>query len=141
MKKGKWLSFSAAIKLAKNRPGIYEIRMDRIPLKVGIAGKLLKRLRQHARSSQKCLKSSFPEPWSNPSQVKSTASILAKHLYFDTSFAPIFNLHTEQGRVTFLEQRCKVRFEETRTREAARRKERSLEAIGKYRYLGRVEAR
>lgn len=138
---GRWLRFGRAVSIAPNRPGIYEIQIGRIKLKVGIAGNLRRRLRQHACSRQQYLVSEDPEPWLDPSQVRSRASILAKHLYFDRSIAPGFDLRAEEGRRTFLAQNCKVRFEETMTREQARIRERELEASNAYRYFGPVVIR
>ena len=118
--------------------------MRQLLLKVGIASNLLRRLQQHARSSQSRLKSSTgaeKASWQFPSEVASKSSILAKHLYFDRSITKNYDLCTEEGRRNFLENECEVRFNETNTREEARRCEQELEATKQYRYVGTVIVR
>src|SRR5688572_6584182 len=61
-------------------PGIYKIyTLKDEPLKVGIAGNLQKRLRQHRDSRQKYLQLKPRGTWANRSDVVSKRSILAKH--------------------------------------------------------------
>lgn len=86
-------------------PGIYEIYTnDGMALKVGIAANLKKRLLQHANSRQKSLKFSIEAENVMPSDVDSKQSILAKHLYFDSSISPKYNLTSEIGRQSFLNE-------------------------------------
>jgi hypothetical protein len=132
-----WMRFSEIPDDLRGRPGIYEIRSDLTLLKVGMSVDLYRRLRDHARSPQRGLKGSA-EPWENPSQVASKRSILAKHLYFDRSIAPEFDLRTEDGRRSFLETRCMVRYQVLPTEEAALAREQEMEERGGYRYLGDV---
>lgn len=124
------------------RPGIYEIYTnDGVALKVGIASNLRQRLRQHARSKQSSLKFAHDQPGLSPGEVRSKQSILAKHLYFDSSISTEYDLTSEQGRQTFLNEFCHLIILETETREEARRIEREKEAMGGYRYVGRVTRR
>ena len=136
----KWLRFSEIPTSARGQPGLYEIRYARVLLKVGIAGNLLTRLRQHSDSLQRRLKGPLSDPSTVPKDVVSKGSILAKHLYFDRSIAPGFDLRTEAGRQSFL-AKCRVRLEFLPTREVARQRERVLEQSQKYRYCGRVQLR
>lgn len=76
-------------------PGIYEIyTLEGVPLKVGIAGDLRRRLVDHGRSAQSGLKFRVGNSARTPRQVVSKRSILAKHLYFDTSIAPDYDSAT-----------------------------------------------
>ena len=77
----KWLRFSEIPESARGRPGLYEIRYGRVMLKIGIAGDLSRRLRQHGDSLQRRLMGPLSNPWTDPKDVVSKASILAKHLY------------------------------------------------------------
>src|SRR5262245_6793387 len=123
------------IEQLRRKPGLYEVLRGRIRLKVGISGDLGKRLTQHAKSLQRKLKSVHPEPWVDPSHVRSNGSILAKHLYFDKTIAfRDYDLRTEAGRRAFLECECRVRFVTTRDRQDARKLERALEATKIYLY-------
>lgn len=70
--------------------------------------------------------------------MKSKRSILAKHLYFDRTIAAGYDLRTEEGRASFLEERCRIRFEGASSRKAARQREMVLESSKKYRYVGRL---
>jgi len=117
---------------ARGCPGLYEIWYGRVRLKVGIAGDLAKRLRQHANSLQRRLKGPRHVPWTDSSVVLSKSSILAKHLYFDRSIEPQLDLRTEEGRRSFL-AKCHVRLEYLPTREDARQRERVLERRYRYR--------
>jgi hypothetical protein len=123
-------------------PGIYEILTDSgVALKVGIAANLRRRLLQHRASRQSCLKLKPGGKWNNPSDVVSKASILAKHLYYDGSIAVEYDLSTEDGRQTFLRERCYILFQFTRTRAEARELEKRRETNGQYRYLKAVRKR
>ena len=137
----RWMRIDEAVVKAPSRPGLYQIKMGREFLKVGISANLRKRLHQHAKSSQARLKSPLPEPWTDPNQVASKGSILAKHLYFDRQVTQVYDLCCEEHRVAFLREQCWVCFRPTRSREAARLLERELETTGKYRYVGRVVRR
>jgi hypothetical protein len=125
-----------------NKAGVYQIFTDDgIPLKVGIATKLRARLRQHARSSQKYLKFKHEGTGVQPSDVRSTRSILAKHLYFDSSISPAYDLTTEEGRRKFLQAECYLMITYTDSRETARRLEKLFEAKKMFRYQGVVVCR
>tara|TARA_B100000929_G_scaffold257911_1_gene220873 strand:- start:161 stop:697 length:537 start_codon:yes stop_codon:yes gene_type:complete len=122
-----------------NKAGVYQIFTDDgIPLKVGIATKLRARLRQHAKSSQKYLKFKHEGTSIQPSDIRSTRSILAKHLFFDSSIAPAYDLTTEEGRCTFLQAECYLMITYTDNRETARELEKLLEAKKMFRYQGVV---
>ncbi|MFC6340098.1 hypothetical protein [Pseudomonas karstica] len=117
-------------------PGLYEIVTDEGGmLKVGISGNLRKRLVQHRQSRQSRLKLKEGGQWSNPSDVMSKQSILAKHLFFRSPVTG-FDLKTEAGRQVFLEQRCHVLVTVTLTREEAREMERLKEQSGAYPFVG-----
>lgn len=134
-------SFSQVDQLL-NKPGMYQIFTDEdISLKVGIATKLRARLRQHAKSSQKYLKFKHEGAEIQPSDVRSTRSILAKHLYFDSSIAPAYDLTTEEGRRKFLHAECYLMITYTDNREAARELERLFEGKKILRYQGKVVKR
>ena len=122
-----------------NKSGLYQIFTDDgIPLKVGIATKLRARLRQHAESSQKYLQFKHKGTDIQPSDVRSNRSILAKHLYFDSSVAPDYKLTTEEGRRNFLQADCYLVITYTQNRAAARELEKLLEAKKFFRYQGKV---
>jgi hypothetical protein len=135
-----WLRFDQCEALPHGS-GVYEIRCGAELLKVGIAGDLHKRLRAHARSAQRRLLSKDTPPWPDPSGVKSSQSILAKHLYFDRSLAPAHDLRVEADRLRFLNEKCQFRYRTTETREEARTIEVELEKSGAYRYVGPVRIR
>lgn len=136
------LKFSEIPSGVPDSPGIYEIHtLEGIALKVGIASNLRSRLNQHAKSRQSGLKLKPGGNWSNPSDVISKGSILAKHLYFDSVIAPGYDLQTQDGRRDFLESECRVYFEVMPSRELAREKEVLREREGDYRYVGRVIVR
>ena len=141
MNRREWCRFSELPGLLRGKSGWYEIRFGRMYLKVGIASNLLRRLRQHGKSSQHRLVSPMPGPWVHPNQVVSKGPILAKHLYFDRGITTRYNLKTQEGRAQFLEERCQLRYTLTTTDSAARRMEKRLEQSGKYRYVGRVRVR
>lgn len=122
-----------------NKPGLYQIFTDDgIPLKVGIATKLRARLRQHAKSSQNYLQFKHKGTDIQPSDVRSKRSILAKHLYFDSSITPDYKLTTEEGRRNFLQADCYLVITYTENRAAARELEKLLEAEKFFRYQGKV---
>lgn len=123
-------------------PGIYEIwARRRVPLKVGIAANLRQRLMAHAASRQSGLRCKPSGRPTEPSDVRSNKSILAKHLYFDREIARGFDLTTEEGRRSFLATRCFIRYRTTASADAARVIEKRLEATSQYRYQGRVRRR
>lgn len=123
-------------------PGIYEIWAGpRVPLKVGIAANLRKRLVAHSASRQSGLRLRPGGRWSEPADVRSNKSILAKHLLFDREITHEFDLSTESGRRNFLATRCFIRYRTTVSRDAAREIEVKLEATGRYRYHGLVRRR
>ena len=124
-------------------PGYYEIwTLAGELLKVGIAGNLRKRLTHHGQSVQRGLKAvNGKTVWSDPSEVSSKRSILAKHLYFDALIGPRFDLRCEAGRQRFLEQGCRIYVRPMPSREAARELERKRERAGGIRYAGLVITR
>ena len=123
-------------------PGVYQIRMIRgTKLKAGIGGDLLRRLKTHRASRQSGLLLRLDGDWSNPSDVESKASILAKHLYFDEVIAPGYDLKSETGRQQFLEDCCVIDVQLTASRDEARHIEADLEASGGFRYQGDVVQR
>jgi hypothetical protein len=134
------LRFSEVTTKVECVPGYYEIwTLKGVLLKVGIAADLCKRLTQHGESLQRGLKGivNVKTGWVNPSEVRSKRSILAKHLYFDSSIAPRYDLRREADRQKFLEQDCRIRVKQM-TRAAAREYEREREGTSCIRYVGRV---
>ncbi len=132
------IRFSEIEKNVPALPGIYEIYTnDGEALKVGIGVNLRKRLIQHRRSRQSRLVLKPGGSWENPADVRSTQSILAKHLYF-AGCADGYDLSTEAGRQAFLEERCFIRFRVTSSRKEARSLELALEASGAFLLQGRV---
>lgn len=126
----------------ENRPGIYEIHTKTgIPLKVGIGIDLQTRVRNHANSYQSCLVLMLGGTWRNPQHIRSTKSILAKHLYFDRTLSSRHDLRREQERQRFLSEECQVFVRYTRTVDIARKLEREREVTGMFRYLGDVRLR
>ncbi|WP_444914531.1 hypothetical protein [Microbulbifer sp. TRSA007] len=133
-------------------PGYYEIYTTKgTLLKVGIAKNLKKRLMQHARSKQSALKTVHRADESCPKiflskDIESKQSILAKHLFFDSKITNDYadrgyNLKTEVGRCSFLNECCRLKFTVTESREEAKINEKRLGASGKYRYVGKVVQR
>jgi len=119
--------------------GIYEILTDDgTSLKVGIGANLRQRLLQHRASLQSCLRLKAGGDWSNPGDVVSKRSILAKHLYYDRWLTSQYDLTSEADRRRFLEERCYIKFELTETREKARELERIREQHGRFRYSQKV---
>ncbi len=136
------IRFSEIQNLAPKSPGLYEIfTNDGRPLKVGIAANLRSRLRQHAKSCDSALKLKRQTDEPTPSDVVSKASILAKHLFFDSEITDEYDLSSEKGRQDFLEECCYLNIRVTDTKDPARSLERQLERSGGYRYVGRVVAR
>lgn len=122
--------------------GIYEIHTrDGVRLKVGIAGDLRKRLRIHRASRQSGLRLCAGGDWANPLHVVSKSSILAKHLFFDSSLTTMYDLRTEEGRRKFLLEQCAFTFEILRTRAEAAVIEAERERSGAFRYVGRAITR
>ena len=130
------------LRVGANQPGVYEIHTKSgVPLKVGIAGDLRKRLLQHRASRQSALKLKVGGDWSRPGDVRSKQSMLAKHLYYDRELTSEYDLRCEEGRCGYLEACCVIHIQPTETRERARVLERSREATGGFRYVGRVKVR
>ena len=121
------------------KPGIYEIHTDTgTALKVGIGINLRKRLLQHRASRQSCLRLKSGGKRSNPDDVVSKGSILAKHLYYDRSIAGDYDLKSEVERRKFLVENCYITFEVTETKACARELERLREQQRSFRYQNRV---
>ncbi|WP_301836168.1 hypothetical protein [Pseudidiomarina terrestris] len=124
----------------KRSPGLYQIHtFDGIPLKVGIAANLRRRLTQHGRSLQSKLKPIADCAVSDPHHLRSKQSILAKHLYFDRSLTEDYDLETEVGRQNFLAHQTYLLVTYTDTRDEALRLEKIAEAFDIWRYQGRVK--
>ena len=122
--------------------GIYEIHtLTGIPLKVGISGNLRKRLMQHRASRQSGLKLREGGQRSDPKDVDSKASILAKHLYYDTTLVAEFDLTSETERRRFLREHCYFAFEQTANKAEARKLEGVRERELPFRYIGHVKRR
>ena len=122
--------------------GIYEIHtLTGIPLKVGISGNLRKRLLQHRASRQSGLKLRKGGQRSEPKDVESKASILAKHLYYDTTLVAGFDLTSETERRRFLREHCCFTFEQTTNKAEARKLEEVRERELPFRYIGHVKRR
>jgi hypothetical protein len=124
------------------QPGLYEIQtLSGTRLKVGIAGDVAKRLSDHRASRDSGLKLTPGGDRSNPSDVRSKKSILAKHLYYDETIAPDYDLKSENGRRRFLEESCRIFVEPTKSRTEAGLLEKLREATGDFRYVGIVRVR
>jgi len=120
-------------------PGIYEIHtLSGLALKVGISGDIRERLIRHGQSKQSGLKFKVGASADEPCDVESKRSILAKHLYFDRSIDPRYDLRSQLGRQRFLEEQCRITVEITASREVARGLEEGRERRGSYRYCGDV---
>ncbi len=125
-----------------DKPGIYEIHtIAGVPLKVGISGNLRKRLLQHRASRQSGLRLKPSGNFSNPSDVASKASVLAKHLYYDRSITSKYDLTTEAGRRSFLQECCYIIFDVTEDRIEAKDIERQREENDSFRYVGECHVR
>ncbi|MGY3323879.1 hypothetical protein [Pseudomonas fluorescens] len=132
------IRFSEIEAAVPTAPGLYEIVTDQGELlKVGISVNLRKRLIQHRQSRQSRLKLKDGGKWSNPSDVVSKQSILAKHLFFSGQ-VPGYDLQTEAGRQCYLEEKCHILITPTTTRDEARAIERVKEKSGAYRFEGNV---
>ena len=130
------IRFSEIETAVPSTPGLYEIVTDEGKLlKVGISGNLRRRLIQHRQSKQSRLKLKEGGEWSNPNDVLSKQSILAKHLYFHSPVTG-YDLKTEAGRQAFLDQQCHLLVTVTLTREEAREMERLKEQSGAYQFVG-----
>jgi hypothetical protein len=110
------------------QPGLYQIVMNNGKmLKVGIASNLRSRLLQHRASLDSCLQLKSGGLRVNPDDVRSKGSILAKHLYYDSTLSIEDDLMSETGRRTFLTQNCHILFHVTSSRTAARELEKLWE--------------
>jgi hypothetical protein len=133
------LRFSEVADSVPRAPGIYEIHtLTGLALKVGIGDDVRERLIRHGQSRQSGLKFKTGSTATNPCDVDSKRSILAKHLYFDATIDPRYDMRTELGRQRFLEEQCRITVEITATRAAAREIEKVRERRGTYRYCGDV---
>ncbi len=122
-------------------PGVYEVHTDAgVPLKIGIAVNLLTRLKSHRASRESGLRWREGSDRTNPDDVVSKSSILAKLLYFDTALTATFDLKTELSRRRFLAERCYL-LVTPMTLEEALRVENEGERSDRFRYVGRVRAR
>ena len=127
-------------KLKHGQPGLYKIyTLSGVPLKVGISKDLRDRLRKHRDSRQKSLKLKLGGNRSQPTDVLSKQSILAKHLYYDEVITTNFDLKSEIGRREFLKSCCEIEVKFTNAKEDARLLENKLEATGSFRYVGPVK--
>jgi hypothetical protein len=135
------MRFSEIDRRVKHQPGLYEIwtRSGR-RLKIGIAADLLDRLRKHRASRDSGLRCSLGSLASvtDPKQITSKSSILAKHLFFDAKITTRYDLRCEADRRQFLESECRLTVEYFPTRSAARTEELRREAATPFRYQGRV---
>lgn len=133
------VKFPEVSSVVPKKPGLYEIYTnDGLALKVGISNNLRRRLLQHFASRQKSLKLRVGGNWSNPDDVVSKSSILAKHLYFSNDFHE-YDLKTEDGRKLFLEKSCFIIFTVTRTRDEARVLEKAKESEAKFKFVGKAD--
>lgn len=133
------LKFSQIMSRVDELPGLYEIyTADGMCLKVGISVNLRKRLIAHGKSQQGRLRLKINGLGYTLENVQSKQSILAKHLYFDSTLTTKYDLKSEIGRVSFLENECLVKCQYTSTKDEARELERIKEVSGNYRYVGRV---
>ncbi len=136
----KRISFAEIATKVSEELGIYEIwTISEIPLKVGISNNLRKRLKQHAASRDSGLKGLGCNP-TQPAHLISKASILAKHLYFDSALTVTgdYDLSTEIGRKTYLSEKCYIKFCVMKKRDDARALEKQLEKSDKFRYARKV---
>jgi hypothetical protein len=132
------LSFERLCEI-QNEPGLYQIHtFDGVPLKVGIAKNLHRRLNQHFKSLQRRLKPKTTGEINHPSHLISKQSILAKHMFFDNTLTTDYDLKTESGRHEFLKQETYLLITYTPDREEAKRIEEIAEGSNIWRYKGRV---
>jgi hypothetical protein len=128
--------------IERGQPGIYEIfTKSGIGLKVGISKDIRERLIEHRASRQSALKLKPGGKMSRPNDVTSKQSILAKHLYYDRTIAPEYNLKSEEGRGKFLEECCVIKARITDSKRKAKELEKQKELIGSFRYVGKVKIR
>lgn len=121
--------------------GLYEIHTKTgIALKVGTAVNLLKRLKSHRASRDSGLRWKAGADKKRPSDVESKSSILAKHLYFDSTIAAGLDLKTQADRRRFLAEHCHVLVRPMSLEEAIK-VERVAEAAKTFRYVGMVQVR
>lgn len=121
------------------KSGIYEIYTNSgVPLKVGIGNDMRRRLLQHRASRQSALKLKPGGNRTNPNDVESKQSILAKHLYYDESLTHEFDLKSEVGRQAFLSSNCYILFEYIDSRDKAKQLEALKERQVLWRYIGKV---
>jgi len=126
-------------RLPAKQPGIYEIHTrSGIALKVGISHDLRDRLLAHRESRQSALKLKPGGTWSNPDDVESKKSILAKHLYFDSTISPAHDLTCQSGRRAFLSECCYIVVESSASKDDVREIENRREASSGFRYVGHV---
>lgn len=125
------------------KPGYYEIYASNGELlKIGIARDLRDRLLRHRASYQSGLSAiGGIAKVNDPQQLRSSSSILAKHLFFDTCISPTRDLRSESGRRAFLEEECWISFELCESRKAAREMEKLRERTATIRYMGPVRIR
>jgi len=137
------LTLDEAVRQLRDRvPGLYEIwTVDGRPLKVGISDDLGSRLKCHAASRESGLQLKTGGAWGNPDDVRSKASIFAKHLFFDSSVAPGYDLKSEFGRRAFIKEQCRVLVVLTESKAQARALERERERSGQFRYVGKPRVR
>lgn len=129
----------ANIQSIQEATGVYQIwTKEGVPLKVGIASNLRKRLRQHRTSRQPMLVGDDP---SLPAAWRPKSSILAKHLYFDQSLDTAYDLSTQQGRQRYLDEKCVITYCVNGSRDEARRFEIELEKLVRFAYCGEVQVR
>lgn len=141
MKNYEVINFSEIKSKVPQKPGLYEIyTKDGFALKVGISSNLMRRLSNHFASRQNALQLKTNGCWSNPEDVVSKSSILAKHLYFSDAFAG-YDLKKEDERRRFLQEQCLVKYFVTGSRAEAREIEKRLEAEGKFQFVGKTTIR
>jgi hypothetical protein len=128
--------------LPRKTPGFYEIWTNEGKLlKIGIGRDLRIRLKQHRDSLDRRLKLIDGGRRENPADVVSKGSILAKHLYYDTSLSRKYDLTSQDGRRSFLSNECYILFQTTPTREHAEALEKKRETDPRIRYVGKVVIR
>lgn len=136
------LNFTEIASRAPTTSGVYEIYFEPdVPLKVGMGRNLRTRLMQHGASRDSGLRLKPNGDASNPDHMRSKASVLAKHLYYDQEICPEYDLKTQIGRKDFLQRRCYILIWQTPTAQEARDEERRREKSARFRYVGKVEKR
>jgi len=99
------------------------------------------RLNKHRASLDSCLLLKTGGTRDNPDDVQSKGSILAKHLYYDSSIASGYDLKSEIGRRNVLLHECHILFWVTGTLQEAREIEKKREREGRFRHVDRVVKR